>query len=181
VNGLLAGKRARLCGTGETASLVAAALTAAGAELTDTFECDALVHCSVARTAVEATAMDLDEWRAALSDDLDDRFLKTTEFARACFAAGRPGSVLMVAPAHGDAAIATGHGALDNLVKSLAVEWARDGVRTNAIVSRKIYLDGGVAPGAKAALGHLVSWLLSDYAVYVSGCVMGLDETGNDQ
>jgi NAD(P)-dependent dehydrogenase (short-subunit alcohol dehydrogenase family) len=181
VNGLLTGKRARVCGTGQAANLVAAALIAAGAELADTFDCDALVHCGVARTTVEATAMDLDAWRAALSDDLDDRFLKTAEFARACFAAGRPGSVLMVAPAKGDAATATGHGALDNLVKSLAVEWARDGVRTNAIVSRKIHLDGAVAPGAKAALGHLVTWLLSDYAVYVSGGVMGLDETENNQ
>ncbi len=186
MSGWLQGKRVLVLGTGEAAEIVAAAVAASGAECRraeawdDTVnrpDDDALVHAGVASRWRAAVDTDLAAWRASQSANLDSRFLATAAFFRNCAAAKRPGSVLMLAAAEGDAARATANGALDNLVKSLAVEWARDGVRTNAIMSRQIGQDNSVADGARAALGNLAVWLLSDFAGYVNGTVTGIDET----
>ena len=61
-------------------------------------------------------------------------------------------------------------GALGNLTKTLGVEWARDGIRVNAIQTGE---DG-------ETLGNLAAYLVSDYAAYVTGAVMGigLDDRG---
>ena len=183
---LLAGKRVLVLGMGEVADVVAAALDGVGAtcgqahawdETAPSADLDAVVHVGVAKAAAPATALDLAGWRAAQSDDLDDRFFAAAGFARRCFAGKRGGSILMLSPAHGGAARASVNGALDNLVKSLGAEWARDGVRTNAVITRRIKADGTVDPGARRALGALSAWLLSDYSSYVNGCVMGVDET----
>ena len=56
-------------------------------------------------------------------------------------------------------------GALGNLTKTLGVEWARDGIRVNSILTR----DAG------STLGNLAAYLVSDYAAYVTGAVMGID------
>lgn len=186
MSGWLTGKRIIVVGDGEVAALVAAAVGVAGAvcdcavfweEASEAVRYDALVHCGVIARAHPAAAVELTDWRATHSADLDGRFLAASGFARGCFARKQPGSILFIAAAQGDAARLTANGALDNLVKSLGVEWARDGLRTNAVISRAIGADGSVAAPAQAALGHLAAWLLSDYAVYVNGSVMGIDET----
>ena len=188
MTGWLTNKRVTVIGAGEVAVLIADALAAAGGDVVrasawsdgvDLIAADALVLTGAPATLGAAIQMDIGAWRSQHSDDLDGRFLATAAFARAAIAAGRPGSVLMIAPRDGDAARATVNGALDNLVKSLAVEWARDGIRVNAVVSRLIAPDGGVSAGARTALGGLAAWLLGDYAVYVSGSIMGIDENGD--
>ena len=55
-------------------------------------------------------------------------------------------------------------GALGNLTKTLGVEWARDGIRVNAVLT--------LARGE--TLGNLVAYLASDYAAYVTGAIMGV-------
>ena len=62
-------------------------------------------------------------------------------------------------------------------MKTLAVEWARDGIRVNAIASRACEPGGLGDPAVRVSLGHLAAYLASDYAAYVSGMVMGIDET----
>jgi hypothetical protein len=56
-------------------------------------------------------------------------------------------------------------GALGNLTKTLGVEWARDGIRVNAILTHS----------KNATLGNLAAYLLSDYAAYITGAVIGID------
>jgi NAD(P)-dependent dehydrogenase (short-subunit alcohol dehydrogenase family) len=125
-----------------------------------------------------AEATGLAAWRASVSADIDRRFLQSAEFARRCIAGRRYGSILFLLPALTPAAgcfgQATVYGAIENLVKSLAVEWARDGIRINAIASRACE----PSPDSELAqsLGNLAAYLLSDYAAYVSGTVMGVDE-----
>lgn len=129
---------------------------------------DILVHGGAKAAQVAPETVTLENWRASFSADIDGRFLYAAEFARRRLAAKLPGAILLLMPDPairvGRAAAITAHGALDNLVKSLAVEWARDGIRVNAIA-------------ASAAQGHLAAYLVSDYAAYVTGCVMGVDET----
>jgi NAD(P)-dependent dehydrogenase (short-subunit alcohol dehydrogenase family) len=188
MTGWLAGRRVLVIGGGNAADVVLAAGAAAGAtcdqqaewhDAIDMTGVDALVHAGVPAPPAAAVATDLAAWRAAHSADLDGRFLATAALARAALAARRPAVVLMLAPAAGDIARMTANGGIDNLVKSLAVEWARDGIRINAIISRHIAADGAVAPAAQATLGHLATWLLSDFAGYVSGSIIGIDETAD--
>lgn len=193
----LSGRRALLAGTGEALALVGDALATAGAEtavsaispgadagIAAEFDAsgrfDILVHGGAARSDADPLAMDLGRWRAEVSADLDLRFLQSVEFARRCIADGRAGAVLFLLPSPvpraGHAAHATVIGAMDNLVKSLAVEWARDGIRTNAIASRACEPGGLTDAAVRASLGHLAAYLCSDYAAYISGMVMGIDE-----
>jgi NAD(P)-dependent dehydrogenase (short-subunit alcohol dehydrogenase family) len=179
----LAGRRALIMGDGEAVLVVADALGAAGADVVASaigpdgeHDFDILVHGGASGGGGEAAATGLDAWRGSVSSTIDGCFLESAEFARRCIAAGRSGAILFLLPSGGDALQATVVGALGNLVKTLAVEWARDGIRVNAIASR-ICEPGGLGdPAVRASLGHLAAYLASDYGAYVSGMVMGIDE-----
>ncbi|MGN6691399.1 MAG: SDR family oxidoreductase [Sphingopyxis sp.] len=163
MSGWLAGKRARIDGRD---AAIEQALGAAGARLVPDGDCDIWVH--IARPSATKAAHELShqEWRASLDAGLDRRFLGAKDFAAACRARGEGGAVLFVgAPeqAHG-ADQAAAAGALGNLTKTLGVEWARDGIRVNCILTR----DDG------PTLGILAAYLVSDYAAYVTGAVMGV-------
>ena len=64
-------------------------------------------------------------------------------------------------------------GASCNLIQTLSVEWARDGLRANAIVSRRV-ADADAAQ--LRSLGQLAAYLCSDYAAYIAGCSVGIDD-----
>lgn len=49
--------------------------------------------------------------------------------------------------------------------RARGVEWARDGIRVNSVLTR----DTG------DTLGNLAAYLVSDYAAYVTGAVIGID------
>ena len=198
----LAGRRGVVAGAGEAADTVADALTAAGAtverltapsvdapEIGAAFSAaeaklsgtiDLLVHAGVPMPTSSAETIDLDGWRASLSADIDGRFLFATEFARRLFAAEMGGSILFLLPSAATgarrSASATADGAVANLVKSLAVEWGRDGIRTNAIRSRACEPGGLADEAVRSSLGHLAAYLSSAYGAYITGCLMGIDE-----
>jgi NAD(P)-dependent dehydrogenase (short-subunit alcohol dehydrogenase family) len=194
----LEGKRALVVGAGAAVDAVAEALAAHGAdvaklpaaidELAVTAllaeaqaqlkgSVDLLVHAGVTPRAQPALDMRMNDWRANVSADLDSRFLTMAAFARQRIAAQAPGSVLLLmAPAGSvDAGAGTINGTLENLVKSLAVEWARDGIRVNAIASRHA-MPGGSDAVALQSLGHLAAYMLSDYGAYITGTTSGVDE-----
>jgi NAD(P)-dependent dehydrogenase (short-subunit alcohol dehydrogenase family) len=197
----LAGRHALVAGGGAAIDIVVIALQHAGAQVSrssiaaggedsiademallfDSGGIDILVHGGAPDIERSAVGTGLDDWRADVSADLDLRFLQSAEYARRCVAAGQSGAILFLAPStqprSGHAAAATLSGAIDNLVKTLAVEWARDGIRINAIASRLHGSQEGGDEAARESLGHLAAYLLSDYAAYVSGMVMGIDET----
>ena len=191
----LAGRHILVVGEGTTVEAVADRLRARGAaaivraatpaeaEVARTFDeaeaklggpIELLVHAGLRPAEQAALDMTMDDWRAALSADLDSRFLAAAEFARRRLGAAGPGAILLLLPVGSvGAAPATAAGALDNLVKSLAVEWARDGIRINAVASGVLHSH---APdqAALASLGLLAAYALSDYAAYLTGTVMGL-------
>lgn len=161
--GWLEGKTVRLMGE---SSAVAAALAAQGAALVDDGDCDVLVHIAAPPPVRLAHELSHAEWRAALDAGLDQRFLLARDYAAMRRAAGKGGAVVYVgAP---EQALGSDHaaaaGALGNLTKTLGVEWARDGIRVNAVLTCE----------TDATLGNLVAYLASDYAAYVTGAVMGV-------
>jgi NAD(P)-dependent dehydrogenase (short-subunit alcohol dehydrogenase family) len=193
----LAGRRALVVGEGAAADAVANAITVAGGtvrrapaamvdaatieEQFDQGEVDLLVHAGTTLPADAPESVTLDVWRETFSADIDGRFLFAAAFARRIIgAADRHGAILFLMPGFraepGRGLAGTAHGALDNLVKSLAVEWARDGIRVNAIASQAVSDFGGASTDKQASLANLAAWLLSDYAAYMTGTVAGIDE-----
>jgi len=89
--------------------------------------------------------------------------------ARAAAHAGmleRGGRIVLLAPAPGRAHAGAAVAGLENLARTLSIEWARFSVTTVAL-----------APGATSAPGELaalVCWLLSPAGAYFSGCLMDL-------
>ncbi len=162
--GWLAGRRARLVGE---AADIGAALAAQGAECVADGECEILIHVAAPPPMKPVHDLSHAEWRETLDHGLDQRFREAKAFAEARRALGQGGTVLFVgAP---EQALGSDHaaaaGALGNLVKTLGVEWARDGIRVNAILSN----------AAGPTRGNLAAYLVSDYATYVTGAVMGID------
>lgn len=163
MSGWLAGKRARLLGESPA---IRASLAAQGAELIDEGACDIAIHVAAPAQVRPTHEMSHAEWRATLDEGLDQRFRLAQDFAAQCRAAGQGGALLFVgAPEQARGSDhAAAAGALGNLVKTLGVEWARDGIRVNAILTR----DRG------ETLGNLAAYLVSDYAAYVTGALMGI-------
>jgi NAD(P)-dependent dehydrogenase (short-subunit alcohol dehydrogenase family) len=143
---------------------------------------DLLIHAGVSMEMQTCQTISAQQWRAGASADLDGRFLQTAAFARRCIANGRGGSILYLMPSRAMAAGRVGQasclGALCNLIKSLAVEWARDGIRINGIASRSCEDFKLAEPKVRASLVNLSAYLLSDYAAYISGMVSGISELG---
>jgi NAD(P)-dependent dehydrogenase (short-subunit alcohol dehydrogenase family) len=122
---------------------------------------DALVVDAAARfAAADAAADRLAPLRAAL----DGTWAAARAVADAAWIGpGRPGRLVLLAPepTAGPHAAAAAD-ALENLARTLSIEWARFGIRTVAI-----------APGGRTSadeLAALVAYLLSPAGDYVSGC-----------
>lgn len=81
--------------------------------------------------------------------------------------AGYPCRIIYIAPRAGSGAFAdAARAGLENLARTLSIEWARYGIRTVAI-----------APGAEvseAEVGALVAYLCSPAGGYFSGCLLNL-------
>ena len=163
MSGWLAGKRARLVGDNPA---IARALVEQGAQLIEKGGSEAVVHVAGALPLRPVHELSHEHGRAALDEGLDRRFLLAKTFAAERREAGGGGAILFVgAP---EQALGSDHaaaaGALGNLTKTLGVEWARDGIRVNAILTH----DNDVT------LGNLAAYLISDYAAYLTGAVMGI-------
>jgi NAD(P)-dependent dehydrogenase (short-subunit alcohol dehydrogenase family) len=196
----LAGKRGLIAGAGPILVEVAAALRKAGATIVEqpcgaaddaegTLSAaeaalggaiDLLVHGGASIGVRASEAISLEQWRAEVSTDIDSRFIQTAAMARRCISTGRPGSILYLLPsrcvAPGRLGQAAALGAVSNLVKTLAVEWARDGIRINGIASHACEDPAAAEPTVRRSLANLAAYLLSDYAAYVSGMVTGVRE-----
>jgi hypothetical protein len=92
--------------------------------------------------------------------DLDTAFVSTRAVANAWIGAERGGKVVLVAP-QGDEPLKA---ALENLARTLSVEWARYGITATAILS-------GGEPGDVA---QLIAFLASPAGDYYSGCAFTL-------
>lgn len=164
MSGWLAGRRFAV--DGDAAEIATALVCEGASHVPDPADADILVHVAFAGPQVPAHELDHGQWRKSLDRELDGRFLMARDFAASCRDRARSGAILFVGSPEraGGADHAAAAGALGNLTKTLGVEWARDGVRVNAILTAH----------RGETLGRLAAYLVSDYAAYVTGAVMGV-------
>jgi hypothetical protein len=99
---------------------------------------------------------------------LDGAWLAVRPLARAMIEAGAGGKLLLLAPPPGDAGAEAARAGLENLARTLSIEWARFGIRTAAL-----------QPGAATEPGEiaeLAAFLASRAGDYYSGCRFALGE-----
>ena len=147
--GVLDGVRVLVAGAGPLGAAVAARAAALGARVGDQDEPDVLVWDGA---AAFATAAGVDAVRAAPDG----------AWAAIQPRATRPMLLLLLAPPPGDAHAEAARAGLENLARTLSIEWARLGIRPVAI-----------HPGAATAAGEvaeLAAFLASPAGAYYSGC-----------
>jgi citronellol/citronellal dehydrogenase len=110
--------------------------------------------------------------RAALRACLDASWNVTRAVANRAFLPGdRGGRIVYIAPApdgseHADAARA----GLENLARTLSIEWARHGITAVTIAARA----GGAAGAGAGQVAALTAYLASPAGAYFSGCLLDL-------
>jgi len=102
---------------------------------------DVVVNSAGIGMATPATEMSMEQFRRILAVNLEAPFEVAREAAKWMIAEGRTGSIVNIASIWGlvgvgvipEAAYAASKGGIVNLTRQLAAEWARRGVRVNAI------------------------------------------------
>ncbi len=163
---------------------------------------DVLINNAAGNFPVPAADLSPNGWRAVTGIVQDVTFVCSQAFALRCVAARKPGAILNIlvayatgaAPGHAHSAAAKA-GVL-SLTATLAVEWAPDGIRVNAL-SPGVFPHGDHSPdmlrqrpegyeaewrripalrtGRTHELGWAATYLCSPYAAYVSGMDFVLD------
>lgn len=162
---------------------------------------DVLVNNAAGNFPVPAEDLSPNGWRAVTSIVLDGTFHCCREFGRRHLAAGTPGSIINVGASYawtggpGFVHSAAAKAAVDNLTRTLAVEWAPYGIRVNGLVPglmphpdetddiRGVPGRGSAedrrAPALRAGqpreLGWAATFLASPWASYVTGHTLVVD------
>ena len=163
---------------------------------------DVLVNNAAGNFPVEAAQMSPNGWRAVTDIVLDGTFFCSREFARRRMARGAAGAILNIAVSYahggapGHAHSAAAKAGVLSLTETLAVEWAPDGIRVNALTpglfphedhsaDMQAQRPEGYAaewtriPALRVGQTHELGWaatyLCSPYAAYLSGHNFVLD------
>ena len=159
-----------------------------------------LVNNAAANFPVAAADLSANGWRAVERIVLDGTFFCSQELHRRLVARGDAGAIVNVATTAaltggpGMAHSAAAKAGVVSLTKTLAVEWAPDGLRVNAVApglfphdalpaaiqaARDPALDDARQPAGRVGqpheLGWAVTWLCSPYAAFVTGHVLVVD------
>lgn len=140
------------------------------------------------------------EWDAVIGPNMTGTFFMSQEMARHLLETRRPGCIINIASTHGlvglpeRAAYSIAKGAVIHMARVLAVEWARHGIRVNAVVPGRV--DTPSRAGSLAEPGYrdmalnrvplhrfatadevaaAVCYLASPEAAYITGQALVLD------
>jgi NAD(P)-dependent dehydrogenase (short-subunit alcohol dehydrogenase family) len=161
---------------------------------------DVLVNNAAANFPVAAAALSPNGWRAVERIVLDGTFFCAQELHRRLVVRQVPGAIVNIVTTAamtggpGMAHSAAAKAGVISLTKTLAVEWAPDGVRVNAIApglfphddlpeairaARDESVDASRQPAGRVGhpheLGWAATWLCSPYASFVTGHVLVVD------
>jgi NAD(P)-dependent dehydrogenase (short-subunit alcohol dehydrogenase family) len=161
---------------------------------------DVLVNNAAANFPVAAADLSPNGWRAVERIVLDGTFFCSQELHRRIVAREGSGTIVNIAATQamtggpGMAHSAAAKAGVVSLTKTLAVEWAPDGVRVNAIApglfphddmpeairaARDESVDATRQPAGRVGqpheLGWAATWLCSPYASFVTGHVLVVD------
>jgi NAD(P)-dependent dehydrogenase (short-subunit alcohol dehydrogenase family) len=163
-DGLLAGASVVIAGAGELGDAVASRAEALGASIAG-FDVDPAGDEREFSGPADALV-----WDGAAAVDaraaLDGAWLAIRPVARAAMIDRGGGLIVLLAPPPGGAEAMAARAGLENLARTLSVEWARFGVRPVAI------LPGEATSSAEVA--ELVAFLVSPAGAYYSGCAFEL-------
>jgi NAD(P)-dependent dehydrogenase (short-subunit alcohol dehydrogenase family) len=161
-----------------------------------------LVNNAAANFPVPAEDLSPNGWRAVTQIVLDGTFFCSQELFRRARDAGAPGAIVNVLATQaftggpGMAHTAAAKAAVDNLTKTLAVEWAPHGIRVNALApglfvhedmrpeltalrTEGADVDARRQPAGRLGrlheLGWAATWLCSPYASFVTGHTLVVD------
>ena len=159
-----------------------------------------LINNAAANFPVAAADLSPNGWRAVVRIVLDGTFFCSQELHRRLTGRGAPGAIVNIATTAaltggpGMAHSAAAKAGVVSLTKTLAVEWAADGVRVNAIApglfphddlpdaikaARDESVDANRQPAGRVGqpheLGWAATWLCSPYAAFVTGHVLVVD------
>ena len=161
-----------------------------------------LINNAAGNFPVPAEDLSPNGWRTVVDIVLNGTFNMSREFARRRMAVGDDGAVLNIAATYawtggpGTAHSAAAKAGVVNLTQSLAVEWARSGIRVNGIAPgvfphgdhvaamRSARPKGYAAEAARIPAGrtgqpHELAWaatfLCSPYASYITGHTLVID------
>jgi NAD(P)-dependent dehydrogenase (short-subunit alcohol dehydrogenase family) len=149
--------------------------------------------------------LSLEDWNHVLQSGVTGSFLCAQEAGRRMIAAGSGGSIINISSIASVSALGRGNlvhsvnkSAVNQLTKELAVEWARHGIRVNAILPCQVRTEGfqrwldaptfdpalvdrflsGIPIGRLATADDMVGpaiFLASDAAAMVTGALLGVD------
>ena len=162
---------------------------------------DLLVNNAAGNFITPAEQLTPNGWNAVIGIVLNGTFYCSSAFARRAIAAKSGGSILNIIAnyawtgAAGVVHSASAKAAVLAMTQTLAVEWARYGIRVNAMApgpvhtegaSAKLFPDENVQEGIRKTIplrrfasteeiAHAASYLLSDYASYVTGEAFVID------
>jgi len=160
-----------------------------------------LVNNAAANFPVAAADLSPNGWRAVTDIVLDGTFLCSQELHRRCTARQSPGAILNTLATQaftggpGMAHAAAAKAGVANLTKSLAVEWAPDGIRVNALAPglfphedmredlKALRADPDVdaqrqpalRTGRRHELGWAATYLCSPFAAFLTGHTLVID------
>ena len=161
-----------------------------------------LINNAAANFPVLASSMSANAWRAVSRIVVDGTFLCSQQLHRRAAGAKEPGSIVNIVATQavsggpGMAHAAAGKAAVVNMTKSLAVEWAPDGVRVNAIAPGLFPheemredlkalrttgedVDARRSPagrlGQRWEIGWAATWLSSPFASFITGHTLVVD------
>ncbi|HWL80675.1 MAG TPA: SDR family oxidoreductase [Roseomonas sp.] len=100
---------------------------------------DLLVNNAGRPLSVAATEVAWENWDEVMAVNLKGAFFLSAHLARHCIARGAPGAIVNIASTHGLVGIAgrsiygISKGGMVQMTRMLAIEWARQGIRVNAV------------------------------------------------
>jgi NAD(P)-dependent dehydrogenase (short-subunit alcohol dehydrogenase family) len=158
-----------------------------------------LINNAAGNFPLPAEKMSANAWRSVVDIVLNGTFICSREFALRRLALGEPGAIVNIAATYawtggpGTAHSAAAKAGVVNMTQSLAVEWAPDDIRVNAIapglfphgdmpahmriaeaVPRERTIPGGRV-GEVRELGWAATFLCSPYAAYITGHTLVVD------